>query len=258
MFAAKNAIITGARSGIGFATMQLFAQHGINCWAVVHRKDTDWIQYIQILEKKYNVWIKPIYIDLSNEESIKDGMKSITCEKLPINILVNAAGIVSADRLFSMTKIEDMKKVMDINFFSVLMLCQFTARQMMRQHEGSIINVSSIAAWGEDTSQLEYAASKSAINIATKKMAREFGGYGIRVNAVAPGLTETKMLSNLKKEAVDEILRGVALKRCAKPEEIAEVIMFLASNQSSYINGEIIKVDGGGNDLRLVVSTIVK
>ena len=135
---------------------------------------------------------------------------------------------------------------MEVNFFSVLSLCQLVARSMMRQRKGAIVNISSISAWGEDTSQLEYAASKSAINIVTKKMAREFGGYGIRVNAVAPGLTETKMLSALEQDAVNEILRGVALKRCAKPEEIAEVIMFLASDRSSYINGEVIKVDGGG------------
>ena len=116
---------------------------------------------------------------------------------------------------------------------------------MMRQRNGTIVNVSSISAWGEDTSQLEYAASKSAINIVTKKMAREFGGLGIRVNAVAPGLTETKMLSALEQEAVNEILKGVALKRCASPREIADVILFLASNHSSYVNGEVIKVDGG-------------
>lgn len=254
MLKGKNAVITGARSGIGLATLQLFARQGDNCWAVVHREDADWLEQIHKLELIHNVWIKPVYIDLNSEASIKEGMKSIIREKLPIDILVNAAGIVSENRLFTMTKMEDIRKVMEVNFFSVLSLCQLIVRSMMRYRRGAIVNVSSISAWGEDTSQLEYAASKSAINIVTKKMAREFGGYGIRVNAVAPGLTETKMLSALEQDAVNEILRGVALKRCAKPEEIAEVIMFLASDRSSYINGEIIKVDGGGYDLRLVVS----
>ena len=87
-------------------------------------------------------------------------------------------------------------------------------------------------------------------------MARELGGAGIRVNAVAPGLTETKMLSALDQNAMEEILKGMALKRFAKPEEIAEVIMFLSSDSASYVNGEVIKVDGGGHDLRLVVSNI--
>ena len=242
----KNAIVTGARSGIGLATVHLFAKNGCNCWAVVHRDDDEFLANIAQWQEGYNVWIKPIHIDLSDSESIKVGMKQIMQEKLSIDVLVNAAGIVSSNRLFSMTKMEDIRKVMEVNFFSVLSLCQLVARPMMRQRKGSIVNVSSISAWGEDTSQLEYAASKSAINIVTKKMAREFGGSGIRVNAVAPGLTETKMLSALEQDAVNEILKGVALKRCASPNEIAEVVLFLASDRSSYVNGEVIKVDGGG------------
>lgn len=245
MIQGKNAIVTGARSGIGFATVQLFAQNGCNCWAVVHRDDEAFLSAIAQWEQEYNVWIKPVHIDLGDSDSIKAGMKQIMQEKQPIDILVNAAGIVSPNRLFSMTKMEDIRKVMEVNFFSVLTLCQLTARAMYRQRKGSIVNISSISAWGEDTSQLEYAASKSALNIVTKKMAREFGSSGIRVNAVAPGLTGTKMLDALEKEAVEDILKGVALKRFAEPNEIAEVVLFLASDRSSYVNGEVIKVDGG-------------
>lgn len=254
MLKGKNAIVTGARSGIGFATVQLFAENGCNCWAVVHREDESFMASIAQWESEYGVWIKAVHIDLSDSESIKTGMKQILQEKQPVDILVNAAGIVSENRLFSMTKMEDIRKVMEVNFFSVLMLCQLTARTMMRQRRGSIVNISSISAWGEDTSQLEYAASKSAINIITKKMAREFGIMGIRVNAVAPGLTDTKMLSVLEQEAVNDILKGIALKRFAEPKEIAEVIMFLSSDRSSYVNGEVVKVDGGGYDLRLMIN----
>lgn len=256
MLKGKNAIITGARSGIGLATVQLFAHQGANCWAIVHREDKEWLDQMHKLEIANNVWIKPVYVDLSNETSIKEGVKSILREKLSIDILVNAAGVVSDNRLFTMTKMDDIRKVMEVNFFSVLSLCQLVARAMMRNRKGAIVNVSSISAWGEDTSQLEYAASKAAINIVSKKMARELGGAGIRVNAVAPGLTETKMLSTLDQNAMEEILKGMALKRFAKPEEIAEVIMFLSSDSASYVNGEVIKVDGGGHDLRLVVSNI--
>lgn len=241
----KNAIITGARSGIGFATLSLYAQNGVNCWAVVHREDLEWLYKIQELQAKHDVWIKPIYIDLIDENSIRNGMKSIIKDKQSIDILVNAAGIVSEGRLFSMTKMEDIRRLMEVNFFSVLSLCQLTARVMMRQRKGAIINVSSVSAWGEDTSQMEYAASKSAINIATKKLAREFGPAGIRINAVAPGLTNTKMISLLDSEAVNDVLKGVSLKRFAEPKEIAEVILFLSSDKASYINGEIVKVDGG-------------
>lgn len=251
----KNAIVTGARSGIGLATVHLFAKNGCNCWAVVHRDDEEFLANIAQWEQQYGVWIKPIHIDLSESESIKAGMKQIMQEKLPIDVLVNAAGIVSPSRLFTMTKLYDMRKVMDINFFSVMEMCQLVCRTMLRQHKGSIINIASISAWGEDTSQIEYAASKAAIVIATKKIARELGASGIRVNAVAPGLTETKMLSEMTEEALELIKKGTGMHRLGTPEEIADVCVFLASDRAQFLTGETIKVDGGGSSMRLLVSS---
>lgn len=254
MLKGKNAIITGARSGIGLATLQLFAKNGCNCWAVVHREDPEFLNKMQTWEKENQIWIKPVYMELDNSDSIKQGMKDILSEKLSVDILVNAAGIVSPNRLFTMTKMEDIKRVMDVNFFSAIELTQLVCRPMMRQRKGSIINIASIAAWGEDTSQMEYAASKAAMVIATKKLARELGSAGIRVNAVAPGLTQTKMLDVLEDEAEVQIKKGLGLHRFGTPEEIAEVCLFLASDNSSYVTGETIKVDGGGTDLRLSIS----
>lgn len=254
MIQGKNAIVTGARSGIGFATVQLFAQNGCNCWAVVHREDESFLASIAQWEQEYGVWIKPIHIDLSDSESIKAGMKQIMQEKLPIDILVNAAGIVSENRLFTMTKMEDVRKVMTVNFFSVIELTQLVCRSMMRSRRGSIVNIGSIAAWGEDTSQLEYAASKAALTIATKKLARELGSIGIRVNAVAPGLTQTKMIAELEEEHLQAITKGLGLHRLGEPEEIAQACLWLASDSSSFVTGETIKVDGGGFDLRLFTS----
>lgn len=254
MLNGKNAIITGARSGIGLATLQLFAKQGANCWAVVHRDDPDFLDKVKSLQEQYKVWIRVVNIDLSDSDSIKSGIKEIIQEKKSIDVLVNAAGIVSPNRLFSMTSMADIRKVMDVNFFSVLETIQLVARVMQRQKSGSIINIASISAWGEDTSQLEYAASKSAIVIATKKLAREFGIHGIRVNAVAPGLTETKMLDGMNEDALTDIKKGMALHRLGKAEEIADVICFLASDSSSFITGETVKVDGGGYDLRLKYS----
>ena len=254
MLQSKNAIITGARSGIGLATLQLFAQNGCNCWAVIHRDDNEFLNKIKQLEEAYGVWIKPIHMELDNSESIKEGVKEIVKEKHSIDILVNAAGIVSPNRLFSMTKMEDIRKVMEVNFFSAIELTQLVCRTMMRQRKGSIVNIASIAAWGEDTSQMEYAASKAALVIATKKLARELGSAGIRINAVAPGLTQTKMLDVLEADAEEQIKKGLGLHRFGTPEEIAEVCLFLASDKSSYVTGETIKVDGGGTDLRLSIS----
>lgn len=254
MLHGKNAIITGARSGIGLATLQLFAKNGCNCWAVIHRDDAEFLKRILHLEDECGVWIKPVHMDLDNSESIKEGAKEILKEKHSIDILVNAAGIVSPNRLFSMTKMEDIRKVMEVNFFSAIELTQLVCRSMLRQKKGSIVNIASIAAWGEDTSQMEYAASKAALVIATKKLARELGSAGIRVNAVAPGLTQTKMLDVLEADAEEQIKKGLGMHRFGTPEEIAEVCLFLASDKSSYVTGETIKVDGGGTDLRLSIS----
>ena len=254
MLKAKNAVITGARSGIGLATLQLFARNGCNCWAVIHREDENFLKTIHQLETESGVWIKPVFIDLADSGSIREGVKNILKEKLSVDILVNAAGTVSPNRLFTMTRMEDIRRVMDVNFFSAIELTQLLCRPMLRQGKGSIVNIASIAAWGEDTSQMEYAASKAALVTATKKLARELGGTGIRVNAVAPGLTRTKMLEALEEDAQSQITKGIGLHRFATPEEIAEVCLFLASDKSSYVTGETIKVDGGGMDLRLLTS----
>lgn len=254
MFAGKNAIITGARSGIGLATLELFAAKGANCWAVIHRDDVEFQCKIEQLQEQYGIWIRPIFIDLSDSVSIRQGIRTICAEKLPIDILVNAAGIVSPNRLFTMTSMADIRKVMDVNFFSILEVIQPIARVMQRQKNGSIVNVTSIAAWGEDTSQLEYAASKAALTISTKKLAGELAAYGIRVNAVAPGLTETKMLDGVNQTTIDDIQKGIPMHRFGKPAEIADVIAFLASDASSFMTGATIRADGGGFDLRVKYS----
>lgn len=256
MLSGKNAIITGARTGIGLATLKQFAQSGANCWAVVHREDADFLSLIQELEYRYDTWIKPVYIDLSDSESVKSGIKGILKEKLPVDVLVNAAGIVSPNRLFSMTSMNDIRKVMEVNFFSILEITQPVIRIMQRQKSGSIINIASIAADCEDTSQLEYAASKAALICATKKLANEVGASGIRVNSVSPGLTDTKMTRGIEEKAISKIFEGLVPKRLGTPEEIANIIAFLASDLSRFINGENIKADGGGMDLRLMVSNI--
>ena len=250
----KNAIITGARSGIGLATLRLFASKGCNCWAVVHRDDSEWLTEIEKLQNENEVWIKPVHINLEDYESIKTGVQGIIKERLPIDVLVNAAGIVSENRLFTMTRMEDIRRVMEVNFFSILELTQLVTRKMMRQNNGSIINIASIAADCEDTSQLEYATSKAALVCATKKLARELAPNGIRANAVSPGLTQTKMINALSDGAVQKQLAGMVSHRFGKTEEIANVIAFLADDESSFVNGVNLKVDGGGYDLRTLVS----
>jgi 3-oxoacyl-[acyl-carrier protein] reductase len=242
----QNAIITGARSGIGLAILKLFAQNQINCWAIVHREDPTFEDTVANLQSQYGVWIKIVQINLEDSTSIAHGFKEIQSAKLPIDILVNAAGAVSPSRLFTMTAMDEIRRIMNVNFLSALELTQLTLRNMMRQRKGSIINITSIAAFCEDISQLEYTASKAALLAATVKLAREVGQWGIRVNAVAPGLTVTKMLNNFNQQTLQSAVENTPLHRMCQPEEIAEVCLFLASQKSSFITGEVIKIDGGG------------
>lgn len=241
----KNAIITGARTGIGFATLESFAKKQANVWAIVHTEDNDFISKISNLAADNNIWIKPIYVDLSCEKSISDGIKSIAKEKLPIDILVNAAGIVSHNRLIQMTPLQDMHHVMDVNFFATIQMAQLVSRIMCRQKSGSIINIASVAAWDVNLAQLEYVASKAAVVAATKKMAKEWGEYNVRVNAVAPGVTTTKMLDSMDEVMLQNLIQNSSLKRVGAPSDIAEVCAFLASDISRYITGQTIRVDGG-------------
>ena len=242
----KNAIITGARTGIGLATLQRFAGEGANIWAVIHREDEKFLFEIKSIEDKYNVWIKPVYIDLGEEQSISQGLRGIFSEKKNIDILVNAAGIVSPNCLIQMTPIKVMRSVFDVNFFAPVQMMQLVSRIMMRQKKGSIVNVASIAGIDGDMAQLEYAASKAALISATTRFAYELSDYGIRVNAVAPGMTNTKMLGEMDDGVTMSYMQHKTMRRKAEPLEIADVCLFLASEMSSYVNAQTIKVDGGG------------
>ena len=246
MLRGKNAVITGARTGIGFACLKLFAENGCNCWTVVHRQDDAFLSVCRQLAKDNDVWIKPVYIDLSSFDDISEKMKDVLKEKKSIDILVNAAGVVSPTRLFSMTPIGDIRKVFEVNFFSAIEMSQLVCRAMTRQKSGCIVNISSVSAYGEDTAQMEYASSKAALICATKKLGRELGSFGIRVNAVAPGLTDTKMLNEFNEDKLKEMVSMLSMHRIGKPEEVAQTVLFLASDKSSYITGETIIVDGGG------------
>lgn len=246
----KNAIITGARTGIGRAISEQFLKEGCNVWAIIHREDSEWIVEMNSIAQASNVWIKPVYVNLEIEDEIKEGILGIIREKQAIDILVNAAGITSPDRLIPMTSLKDMHRVMQVNFFAAVQICQIVSKVMLRQRNGSIVNIASIAGIDGDLAQLEYAASKAALICATKKMAYEWGNVGIRVNAVAPGLINTKMLDELQDRVVEELVNKTSINRKGQPIEVAKLCAFLASEESSYISGQTIRVDGGGYKFR--------
>lgn len=241
----KNAIITGARRGIGRATVEVFAKNGANVWACARKQDDAFERDMEELSRVCGVWIKPVYFDMSSEAEIKAAVNLIRKDKKSINVLANIAGIVETSTSFTMTEMEKMHRVMDINFFAATLITQYVARLMMRQKYGSIVNVSSIAGLDGTPAQYEYVASKAAMTGATKHLARELAPYQIRVNAVAPGIVETEMGDQMSMTLREDTLHRSAMGRPAKPEEIANVIAFLADDMASYITGQTIRVDGG-------------
>ena len=241
----KSAVVTGCNRGIGKAIIENFAKNGANIWACIRKPDKEFSIYLKDLQKKTGVIIEEIYFDLNNIDEIKKSAQKIVIQNKPINILVNNAGIIHTS-LFQMTSIEKMKEIFDINYFSPLLFTQYIVKKMAKQKEGSIINISSSSAIEANEGRLAYASSKAALITSTKVIAKELGRLNIRVNAIAPGLTETDMMkSSTPENILQETIKRISLNRVGSPDEIANVVLFLSSNLSNYITGQVLSVDGG-------------
>ena len=241
----KSALITGANRGIGFSILKRLAENGANIIACARKQDDLFEKEISNISKKFNIKIKPIYFDLSNENEIEQGLKKIISLNWVIDIIVNNAGINHV-ALFQMTPIKKMRDIFNINFFSQILLTQKLLNIMIKNKKGSIINISSNAAVECDAGRSGYSSSKAALIAWTKVLSKELGNFNIRVNAVSPGLTNTDMMKkDLSRKVIEDAIKRVPLKRAADPDEIAKVVLFLASDLSSYVNGEVISVTGG-------------
>lgn len=239
-----NVIITGSNRGIGKAMVETFAASGANIWACARKLTPEHESWLKETAEKNNVFIKSVYFELTDKDAINNGIKSVIDDGLPIDVLVNNAGI-STVGLLSMSKVEDIEDIFAVNYFAMLRIIQRVSKRMARQKKGVIINMASLAGIEPQAGKIAYGSSKAAIILMTQCLAKELGPLGIRVNAIAPGPIETEMIHQYSDDLLKKLASESSLKRLGKPEEIARVALFLASDNASYINGEIIKVDGG-------------
>lgn len=240
----KTLFITGSNRGIGKAIVQQFAREGFNIISCNRKPDEDFDLFCQTLEAEYGVEVQKFYADLSDEQSIKECLSQILKCKPTVDVMINNAGVVDKG-LLQMTPLQKIRDVFQINFFAHVQLIQGISRLMMRQKSGVIINMASIGGIDAYPAYVSYGCSKAAVIYLTKTLAQEFAPYGIRVNALAPSMVKTRMKDQMGEEANEEIIRRTALKRNAEPDEIAKLAYFIASDDSAFITGQVIRIDGG-------------
>lgn len=244
MLKGKTVFITGTNRGIGKATVEKFAKNGANIIAHARKETPEFFDFLREISEKYSIKIHPVFFDMTDTEAMKNTVRQIIADKIPVDVLVNSAGVAHGG-LFQMTSMAKIKEVFEINFFSHLQLTQLLLRWMIKNGGGSVINFGSVLGLDLPAGSCAYGVSKAALIAFTKTLAAECGQCGVRVNAVAPGLIDTDMAKQMEKNAEEEMLEDCAMKRLGKPEEIANTVIFLASDASSFINGQIIRVDGG-------------
>lgn len=240
----KNAIITGTARGIGKKMVEVFAQNGANVWACARKPSAEFDIYCKELSSLYNVIVEPVYFELTNKEEMMQAIKQIRSSQRCIDILVNNAGI-TYNALYQMSNEEQINNTMQINFVSPFIFSQYIIKLMLRNNKGVIVNVASSAAIDGNSGRSVYGASKASVVCATKSLAEELGPKGIRANSIAPGITETDMLSSMTDAVIEETVKATDRGVAGSPKDVANLALFLASDLSSYITGQVIRVDGG-------------
>ena len=243
MLTGKTAFITGSNRGIGKAILKKFLENGANIICAVRKINPEFKNYIELNTQKLKNKIKILEFDLEDEKKMSEAVLSLYKDKITLDILVNNAGIAGGS-LVEMTSMKDLKKIFEINFFSQIKLTQLLLRLLKKSKKASIINIGSISGINGDRGTITYGSSKAALMFATKVMANELSIYNIRVNSVAPSATDTDMLTQMEKSAKEKLLRDSFLEKPSSPEEIANTVLFLASEKSDHLNGQIIKIDG--------------
>jgi 3-oxoacyl-[acyl-carrier protein] reductase len=239
----KVAIVTGGTKGIGKAVCLLFAEEGAKVVANFS-KDVEAAEHLKEEAKSRGLSVGLFKADVTQPDQVKEMVEETFGQYGRIDILVNNVGLVRDNFLMLMSN-EDWDSLLRANLTSLFYCCRIVIRKMIPQKKGKIVNISSISGILGTPGQTNYAATKGGMISFTKSLARELGSFNIHVNAVAPGLIESEVVSKMPKEKVAAIIKSSSLGRVGKPEEVARAVLFLASDQSDYITGQTIVVDGG-------------
>jgi len=241
MLKGKITLVTGASRGIGRQIAFTFAENGATVYANA-RKENSLDNLLKECEG-FSGKIIPVYFDVTDADASKNFIIKIKKESGKLDCLVNNAGIMK-DALIGMIDKKTIYEIFETNVFAVMELTQLVARIMTRQKSGSIINLASIVGVNGNKGQLVYSASKGAVIAMTKTAAKELASQNIRVNAIAPGMIDTEMFRSIGVEKVAERLANIGMGRLGTPEDVAKICLFLASDLSEYVTGQIVGVDG--------------
>lgn len=239
----KVALITGGTRGIGKEIAITLAKEGYDIAVNYRKENEDLIDTKNKIEEK-DVKCLAVQGDISNFEDTEKMIKEVIQELGKIDVLVNNAG-VTKDMLLMRMKKEDFESVINVNLGGTFNMCKNVIPYMMKARSGRIINLSSVVGIAGNAGQTNYSASKAGIIGFTKSLAKEVASRNILVNAIAPGFIETSMTDVLKDEVKEEILKTIPLRRMGSTKDVANLVKFLASDESSYITGQVICVDGG-------------
>lgn len=239
-----TAVVTGGTRGIGFATVEKFLENGARVALCGSRQETVDNALKKLKDKYPEDRLMGICPALEDPEAVDAAFEAVKEKFGSLDILVNNAGKDARNKIYDYP-LDDFKKVIDLNLTSVFVCCQAAAKIMKEQGGGVILNTSSMVAKYGQPSGVAYPSSKFAVNGMTLSLSRELGKDGIRVNAVAPGITNTEMMQSVPKDLITPLLAQVPLGRIGEPEDVANAFLFLASPMASYITGVILAVDGG-------------
>lgn len=243
LLANKHIMITGASRGIGAAIARLFAAHGAILY--LNGKDHETLNKLcQQLSSELGISCHALPFDVSDASAVKQGFQALFNLTKQLDVLVNNAGILD-DALLGMVSQSQLENTFKTNTFSVLYCSQYASRLMLRKRSGSIINMASIIGRVGNTGQTAYGGSKAAVIGMTLSMAKELAPSQIRVNAIAPGFIDSEMTHSLPAEKHQRMLQSIAMGRIGQVEDIANAALYLASDLSSYVTGQVIGVDGG-------------